>query len=132
MGKAQQRNKEDIDKRVWSSKETSEPRGFVFVRKGFYGPHNEEHNLDLVTKAPFRVVSTTDITVVVQIDRKQVRLSRDRVMTALAVRELMRRDVLWERKHDILHERTEEEVTAESIDDAQGNKKHLTSLLVDH
>lgn len=78
-----------------------------------------------VTKGFFRVVSRTDTTVVSQIDGKEERLSRDRVVVASAVDELMRKKVLQNEEDETQHKRAEEKGTAKTIDIARGMEKYV-------
>lgn len=77
MAKAKQKYEKDFDKQVRSSRAFIEPKIFVFVLKKFYGPHDQKHRLAPVTERSFRVLSTIDTTVVINIDEKQERLSWD-------------------------------------------------------
>lgn len=77
-------------------------------------------------------MSTTYKTVVVHIDAKQESLLRNRAVAAPALGELMRRNILRDEKHEVLHQRAGEEVTAISIDGAQGTEEYVIFRLVDH
>lgn len=80
------------------------------------------HKLVQVTKTPFRVLSTTDKTVVVQIDGKQERLSCDRVVEALVQAKLMMWKGLQDEKHGVQHGRADEEVVTKSNKSPQGKE----------
>lgn len=59
-------------------------------------------------------------------------MSRDSVVAASAVGELMRREVLQDKNQEVHFEHAAEEVTAKSKDIAQGKKEYIIDRLVDH
>lgn len=117
MVKSQQKYKEDFHKRVRPLKETVEPGRFVFVRKKFYRLHNKKHKLAPMTEGSFQVVSVKDTTVVVHIEGRQERWSRDRVKEAPSTADLLKREVL---KNEF-----EEDQTASSAKDTRTNEKNM-------
>lgn len=111
---------------VWLSEAMIELGSFAYVWKNFHGPYNQIHKLAPITERPFRVVSTVDATVVVQIERKQERLSCERVVGAPAVGELMKKEVLQDEKHGVQNKHVDDELTAKSSNSAQ-DKKNTSS-----
>lgn len=105
MAQAQQKYKDNFDKRVQSSRGIIKHESFLFLEKKFYGSHEQKYMLYLATKGPLRVLSTTDTTVVVQIDEKQERFSRDRVVATQTMDKLMRKEAIHDEENKAQHER---------------------------
>lgn len=102
------------------------------MRKTFYDPHNQKHKLAPATGEPFRVVSTIDTTVVEQNVEMREKLSRNRVVAALPMGDLIRRKVVGDEKHKIQYERAAEKMTAKSEDSSLGNVAYVIDWLVNH
>lgn len=74
----------------------------------FNGLYDQKHKLASVFKGLFRVVSTTDSTVVVQINRKQERFPPARVVMTLVADDLMRKEAIRGEKDKAQHKRAEQ------------------------
>lgn len=94
MAKPQPKYREDFDDCVRPLEMTLESGCFIFARKIFYVLHDQKHKLEPATDIPFQIVSKTYTAVVAQIDGKQERSSRDRVVVAPAMGELTRRELV--------------------------------------
>lgn len=86
FSKAQAAYKRDFDARVKRFAPTVRENDYVFLRKEYYNPKKEKrHKLSLIADGPYRVVSATDTTVVLDIKGQHERISRDRVARALQI-----------------------------------------------
>lgn len=63
--------KESFDKLVQMPRTVIKPGSLFFVQKELYPPHGQKHKLAPMNEWLFMLISATDMTVVVQIDRKQ-------------------------------------------------------------
>lgn len=82
LHREQRRYKRDFDKRLRLPTQEISAGSYVFVRKEYFGKQNPRHKLSPIAEGPFRVIDTTEQTVVIQDGLRQEKISRDRVVGA--------------------------------------------------